>query len=109
MSRFDTGRRLKIAVWTGAALAWGTTTAMAAQRTADARAGQEENPVVPAQLVIEKVAATPIPTLPEGGLVILRFQPPPEVPQEVRTVRVQAPSQPPPATSGAPQPKSSGS
>jgi len=109
MSRFDTGRRLKIAVWTGAALAWGTTAAMAAQRTADAQAGHEADPGVQAQAVTEKVAAAPIPTLPEGGLVILRFQPPPEVPQEVRTVRVQAPSPRPPATSSAPQPKSSGS
>ena len=109
MSRFDTGRRLRIAVWTGAAIAWGTTATMAVQRTAIAASAGDGSSVVPAREVSQVELADPVPTMPDAGLVVLRYQPSPEVQAEVRTVYVQAASPPPAAAPSAPQPTSSGS
>lgn len=110
MSRFDTGRRLRIAIWTGAALAWGTTATMAVQRKAEAASEEYGPSAVPVPQVTEAPLAAPIPTMPDGGLVVLRYQPGPGVQPEVRTVYVQTASPPPAAAPpSAPQPTSSGS
>jgi len=91
-------RWAKIAAWTGAALAWGTTAIAVASNTSSA---------VPAEptalpLAIEPSTTTstttttlaPVPELPERGLVVVRYTPvPPPPPQVVtRTVVVAGPS-----------------
>lgn len=111
MSRFDAARRGRIAVWTGAALAWGTAVTLAGQEPAQAGAEDDgPTPVVEA----DHIVVSSLPALPDQGLVIIRYQPSVISAPEVRTVYVQqaapaAASSPAPAAAPAPQPRSSGS
>lgn len=112
MSRFDDARRGRIAVWTGAALAWGTAVTLAGQKPLPAEADASE---IPPPVTTETTVLAPVPTLPDKGLVIIRYQPSVAPAPEVRTVYVQqaAPaaarsSTPAPAPS-APAPRSGGS
>lgn len=113
MGRFDSSRRGKIIVWTGAAVAWGTAITIAGLEPSQASASELETPTP----VAESPAAADVsamPTQPAGGLVILRHPPSDEAEPEVRTVYVQASpaASPPAATSpaaSAPAPTSSGS
>lgn len=111
MSRFDAARRSRIAVWTGAALAWGTAVTLAGQEPVDAAEPAEAPPSVD----VNSDAVPTLPTLPEGGLMIIRYQPSVTEAPEVRTVYVkQAPAvnaSPAPAANPAPAPapKSGGS
>lgn len=116
MSRFDASRRGRIAVWTGAALAWGTAVTLAGQEPVQA---ESDSPQTATSVTTETTVPAPVPALPDQGLVIIRYQPSVEEAPEVRTVYVQqaAPagtrpsasaSAPAPAAS-APAPKSSGS
>lgn len=109
MSRFDAARRGRIAVWTGAALAWGTAVTLAGQRPMPADADHDEIPPVVTE---ESSALSPLPALPDGGLVIIRYRPSMTSAPEVRTVYVQgaAPAAPPATAAPAtPAPRSGGS
>lgn len=114
MSRFDATRRGRIAVWTGAALAWGTAVTLAGQEPV--LAGAESAPT-PTSVETETTVVGSVPTMPDQGLVIIRYQPSVAPAPEVRTVYVQqaAPqtstrsAAPTPAPASAPAPKSSGS
>jgi hypothetical protein len=112
VSRFDAARRGRIAVWTGAALAWGTAVTLAGQQPVQAEADRTENPP---SVTTETTVASSIPALPDQGLVIIRYQPSVTVQPEVRTVYVQqavpaAPQSSAPApASAAPSPRSGGS
>lgn len=87
-------RWAKIAAWTGAALAWGTT-AIAVASNAGAAATVDE-PIQPQAIEPQSTTSTtsttaaPIPDMPERGLVVVRYTPvPPPSPQVVtRTVVV---------------------
>ncbi|MGD2061260.1 MAG: hypothetical protein PVF87_10375 [Acidimicrobiia bacterium] len=120
MSRFDAARRGRIAVWTGAALAWGTAATLANNQPAQA----EQPAVQPTTTTMVEAEATSLgamPAMPSKGLVIIRYQPSPEETPEVRTVYVQqqAPTRSAPAAASpapapapkaaAPAPKSGGS
>ncbi|MGD2043164.1 MAG: hypothetical protein PVJ28_05880 [Acidimicrobiia bacterium] len=114
MSRFDATRRGRIAVWTGAALAWGTALTLAGQEPVQAGTDSAEPPT---SVETENTVVGSIPTLPDQGLVIIRYQPSVASAPEVRTVYVQqaapqAPTRsaaPTAAPASAPAPKSSGS
>lgn len=112
MSRFDSARRGRIAVWTGAALAWGTAVTVAGQEPAQAGADATD---VPPAMTEEATVLSPMPALPHKGLVIIRYQPSVSNEPEVRTVYVQPavpaagrPSSAAPAPA-APAPRSGGS
>lgn len=111
MSRFDAGRRGRIAVWTGAALAWGTAVTLAGQEPAQAGAQATEPPP---SLDVTNSVVPPLPTMPDEGLVIIRYQPSVTESPEVRTVyvkqaapangsRAAAPTPAPAAPAPAPQ------
>lgn len=111
MSRFDAGRRGRIAVWTGAALAWGTAVTLAGQEPVQAEADSTETP---SSVTTETTVLSSLPALPGQGLVIIRYQPSLAPAPEVRTVYVQAAPavaarSSAPASGSAPSPKSSGS
>lgn len=109
MSRFDATRRARIAAWTGAALAWGTVVAVVGQRQATTESVLAE-PDPATVTSAQDVAA--IPTMPEKGLVIIRYEPSAESAAEVRTVFTPQAAPAPaaqPAAAPAPAPASSGS
>jgi hypothetical protein len=112
VSRFDGARRGQIAVWTGAALAWGTAVTMAGQEPVQAGAETTE---APPSMTTETTVLIPLPALPDDGLVIIRYEPSVTVAPEVRTVYVQqsAPAVPrsssPSPAPAAPAPRSGGS
>ncbi len=123
MSRFDGTRRGRIAIWTGAALAWGTAVTMGYAR--NAQAAPEDSPTTTSPAVeVDSPAQAAVPAQPADGLMIIRFQPAPDEKPPVRTVYVQqaapkvaaapapaaqaAPAAPAPKAA-APAPKSSGS
>lgn len=119
MSRFDAARRGRIAVWTGAALAWGTAATLANNQPAQAEPPSAQ-PTTTTSVEAEATSLGAMPAMPSKGLVIIRYQPSPEETPEVRTVYVQqqAPSRsapaaaspaPAPKAAPAPAPKSGGS
>ena len=91
LKRLFPSRWARIAAWTGAAVAWGTSV-IAVQAAAEQATVVEPVPeVLPepeVQEVPEPVAAVPAPT--QDGLVIIRYTPVPPPPPEVitRTVTV---------------------
>lgn len=109
MSRFDATRRARIAAWTGAALAWGTVVAVAGHRQTTTEAVVlEPDPAV--ETAMQGVGS--IPTMPEKGLVIIRYEPSADSAAEVRTVFAPQAAPAPAAQSApasAPAPASSGS
>lgn len=92
-------RWARIVSWTAAAMAWATTAVVVQQAPTEASsatpAGEQEQ--TPASVVTTVSSA--LPTLPDDGLVILRYTPvaPPEPEEIVRTVVVsrQAPASQP--------------
>jgi hypothetical protein len=114
VSRFDAGRRGRIAVWTGAALAWGTVATLAGQEPVQAGVDDAETPP---SVTMETPVLSPVPALPDQGLVMIRYRPSVTATPEVRTVYVQQavpaatrPSASAPApTPTAPAPRSGGS
>jgi hypothetical protein len=82
-------RWAKIAAWTGAALAWGTTAIAAASNTSSTAPADE----LTLPLAVESPTTTssttatvaPVPDLPERGLVVLRYTPVPPPPPQVVT------------------------
>ena len=113
MSRFDGARRGRIAVWTGAALAWGTAVTLTGQEPVQAEEGATE---IPPSVTTETTVLSPLPSMPDRGLVIIRYQPSESIAPEVRTVYVQQDA-PPSARSAvataavpaSPAPRSGGS
>lgn len=101
--RLSTARIVGIATWTAASITWGTTAIAVGSRPVD---GEAQQPVV---LSVPEVTTThsPLPTIPDGGLYVLRYTPvaPPEPEVVIREVRVPGSSgasnatpTPPPAT-----------
>jgi hypothetical protein len=113
MSRFDGARRGRILAWTGAALAWGTALTISVLEPQSAGVNAQSATSQPSTSVVapaSQVAAMPTP--PDRGLMILRFQPSTEHAPEVRTVYVQQKAPPAPSAAlaqPAPAPRSSGS
>lgn len=88
LKRLFPSRWARILVWTGAAVAWGTS-AIAVQAVSESAAAEsvDEPEIEPeVQEVLEPVAA--VPTATEKGLVVIRYTPVPPPPPEVivRTV-----------------------
>ena len=99
MSRFGDSRWQRVAAWSGAALAWGSTI------TAVVLEPARVAPEAPSTLVEVSTTQAPLPAQPESGLLVIRYQPDaPEVIQIVTPPPAQAAAAPP-----APQPTSSGS
>jgi hypothetical protein len=117
MSRFRDSRWAVSGVWTGAAVAWGTTAVVARQA---AQPQPEEPPVVePAPVSVEHLVEPALPAAPADGLVVLRYTPSSEPEPEVVTRYVESrpaptvqasPASPAPApTPAPPAPRSGGS
>lgn len=99
MSRFGDARWQRVAVWSGAALAWGST--ITAVVLEPARTG----PTTPSPQVEVAATQAPLPALPGSGLLVLRYQP-----DAARSIQPAALAPvPAPAAPAAPQPTSSGS
>jgi hypothetical protein len=104
MSRFGDARWQRVAAWSGAALAWGST--IAAVVLEPARVAL----TTPPPQVGAATTQAPLPAQPASGLLVIRYQP--DAPEVIQTV---APSPAPTAAAlaapspAAPQPKSSGS
>lgn len=112
MSRFDSARWGRILAWTGAGLTWGAAlTAAKLEPLRDVETTAEPQSTV--QLEVKQ--KTPVPSMPAGGLVILRYAPVEGPEPEVRTVYVRRQSSSPaPARAAAsptppPAPRSGGS
>ncbi len=85
-----------IAAWTAASVAWGTALVATANTVPEPEAlveGSDPEPVVATQ-PDEHLALVPVPTMPESGLVVLRYTPSekPEAQVVVRRVVVSSPS-----------------
>lgn len=99
MSRFGDARWQRLAAWSGAALAWGSTiTAVILEPARVAPSG------APLQVEVSTTRA-PLPAQPGSGLLVIRYQP-----DAAEAIQPTAPA-PAPASAAppAPQPTSSGS
>jgi hypothetical protein len=134
VSRLPVSRWTKIGVWTGAAVAWGTTL-LVARQAPPAETVADTAPAEGPRAAVAGASQDAVPSLPDGGLVVLRYAPIPDPEPivvtryvEARTPRTAtssggagtvasstpsagpAPAPPPPApTTVAPQPSSGGS
>lgn len=104
MSRFGEARWQRLAVWSGAALAWGSTLTAVVLESSRAEADQA---AAPAPAASTGDATPAIPTQPADGLLVIRYQPGDEPAQQATTITVSQPAAAPAAP--APQPTSSGS
>jgi hypothetical protein len=99
-------RLARIGAWTGAAVAWGTTTVLV--RVAAAEPAETALPPPPTQDSTAELGITDatLPNPPDGGLVIIRYTPVTAPPQEVivKTRYVQVQADPGAATVSAPAP-----
>lgn len=101
MSRFGNARWQRLAVWSGAALAWGST--ITAVILEPARVAH----TAPSPQVDITTEQASLPAQPAGGLLVLRYQPVEPVSEPVSGASPSPrPAAPAPA---APQPTSSGS
>ncbi|HXV70977.1 MAG TPA: hypothetical protein VEB69_06190 [Acidimicrobiia bacterium] len=100
MSRFSPFRVAAIAVWTGAAVTWGTTVIAPPQQVAD-----PGEPDPQQRAVVDSINEVSIPEMPSNGLVIIR--PPREERNQPVTVVVEPVANPPGVS--PPQPRSAGS
>lgn len=91
MSRFDATRRGRIAVWTGAALTWGTAVILAGKEPAQAGTS---DPSPRSTVEAEDVTTGSIPAQPDQGLVIIRYKPSATEAPDIQTVYVQKPVAP---------------
>lgn len=92
--RLPISRLTGIAAWTAASVAWGTAAiAIANQAPAGDVKTMDVGQAPPVVVAHEEVLA-PMPTMPESGLVVLRYTPVerPEAKVVVRTVTVSGPS-----------------
>jgi hypothetical protein len=92
LKRLFPTRWARIMAWTAAALSWGTTAvAVAAGGPEATEASTDPEPTLaPSQIVAATTTVAPLPSQPQGGLVVLRFTPVEPPPPEVitRTVTV---------------------
>ncbi len=95
MARLPISRVAGIAAWSAASVAWGTAAVAVANHSTEPA---ETEPVEAAPVVAPDhptvAEQAPMPTMPEGGLVVLRYTPSdvPEAEVVVRRVVVSAPS-----------------
>ena len=109
--RLSPSRIAGISAWTAAAVVWGTAAVSASAATEAANAQPEEpQPTPPVETAVINEILAPVPTMPNSGLVIIRYTPvpvpEPQVIVERRVVQVAGPS---PGASKPPPAKSSGS
>lgn len=99
MSRFGDARWQRLAAWSGAALAWGSTITAVVLEPA-----RVSPPGAPSQAEV-LTTETPLPVQPASGLLVIRYRP-----DDVATTQP-APLSPAPAAAApsAPRPTSSGS
>lgn len=90
MSRLPVSRWAKIGVWTGAAVAWGTTLLVARQAATPPADAANAAPGDDASATAATASQAPLPTLPSGGLVVLRYTPVPDPEPLVVTRYVQS-------------------
>ena len=104
MSRMPASRIARIGAWTGAAVAWGTTTVLV--RVAAAEPAEPPAPPMPTEDTTTQLGVIEgtLPNPPDGGLVIIRYTPVTAPPQQVivKTKYVQVQADPGAATAGAP-------
>lgn len=99
MSRFGEARWQRLAAWSGAALAWGSTI------TAVVLEPARVAPTAPPSQVEVSPTQAPLPVQPGSGLLVIRYQP-----DEAEAVQPAAAAPAPArAAAAAPQPTSSGS
>jgi hypothetical protein len=93
--RLTPARIAGIAAWTAASVTWGTA-GVALVVTASEAEGPPDDPIAEPVVLAASVSTSlaPVPTMPEGGLVVLRYSPTakPEAPVVVRRVVVAATS-----------------
>jgi hypothetical protein len=94
--RLPVTRVAGIVAWTAASVAWGTAlvaTANAVPQAVEMAEGTDPDPIIVVE-PDEQLALTPVPTMPEAGLVVLRYTPSekPEARVVVRRVVVSSPS-----------------
>ena len=110
MSRFGDGRGQRVAVWSAAALAWGSTVTGLLLEPSRTGAGSES---APAAETTENQTQPAVPNLPGDGIVVIRYQrlstdDPGPAPTSQEAARP-APSGAPPPAQPPPQPSTSGS
>lgn len=106
--RFPRERLLRIVAWTTLALTW-VTTIVARSIAAPATDPVEAAPTQPVQATTAAAVAPAqqtVPTMPQDGLVVLRFTPGPEPEPEIQRVVVSTPA---PAAQAPTVKRSSGS
>lgn len=105
--RLPVSRLTGILAWTAASVAWGTTAIAVANEAPASDAKAMDVARIPPVVVAQEEVLAPAPTLPESGLVVLRYTPVerPEAKVVVRTVTVSAPSSPSSSQPAAPPPK----
>ncbi|MFZ0014495.1 MAG: hypothetical protein WAL25_10330 [Acidimicrobiia bacterium] len=106
MSRFHPTRIGAIAVWTGAAVAWGATLVSGVLQPSPP--AQSSTPFDRPVVAVDSDPRVSIPSLPANGIVIIRSSTDP-APVAVATARAAPPTTAPPVTTTAPRPQSSGS
>jgi hypothetical protein len=107
--RLPPARVTGIVAWTAATVTWGTAAvALAAAPSPSTETTAASVPLEPVAVenAIVTTTSAPVPTMPESGLVVLRYTPveKPEAPIVVRRVEVAAPS-PGAASASAPSPE----
>ena len=101
--RLSLGRVAAITAWTGAAVAWGTAIVSVAAASPDTNT-ETQSPTPTVAPAVETVLA-PVPTMPESGLIVVRYtpveRPEPEVIVQRRVVTVASSAQAPTKTKSA--------
>lgn len=105
MSRFGEARWQRLAVWSGAALAWGSTLTAVVLEAPRAEADGASSPAPAAST---GSVSPGMPSQPADGLLVIRYQQGEEPAEEPTTITVSQPAPAAPAAA-APQPTSSGS
>jgi len=92
-ARLPASRIAGIAAWTAASVAWGTAAIAVANEAPGAATKALDVTQRPLPVEIQHEMLAPIPTLPESGLVVLRYTPVerPEAKTVVRTITVSSP------------------
>jgi len=105
--RFPASRLARILGWTAVVTAWGTVAIAQVSGTGSVAADPAPSaPEVPADVVTETVPA-PVPAMPDGGLVVIRYTPAPPPEPVTRVVtrvverRVTVQAAPKPASTGS--------
>lgn len=105
--RMPISRLTGIAAWTAASVAWGTAAIAVANEAPAGDVKAMDVAQIPTVAVAQEEVLAPMPTMPESGLVVLRYTPVerPEAKVVVRTVTVSGPSSSSPSQPAAPASK----